>query len=380
MKNRICAALLTLVLCLPLAGCAGGASSGISVSYPAEPSSGADSGMQAGKAYTVGILQQMEHTSLDEIREAVEAGLARGAAAGGYTVEVVYKNAQGDPTAIRTIAEQFAAQGVDVIVPIATGAAQGAAAAAQDVPIVFSAVADPVAAGLVDAFDRTTGNITGVSNGIDVAKIFALADELTPGIGTYGFVYNEGEVNSQSIIEKAKAFLDARGLAYEEVTVASSGEVQQAARGVVAKGVDALFIPNDNTVASALPVLAQEAIAAGLPVYGTCAGLLLLAKEIEGGTPCFATMDVSAVRNAYGRQLGSFYTEAEFAGLGTIPMTFIRAPYIASVQKNVKVLATVDEKIVAARQGNQFATAFHPELNEDVTVHRYFLEEVCKGN
>ncbi len=253
MKNRICAALLTLVLCLPLAGCAGGASSGISVSYPAEPSSGADSGMQAGKAYTVGILQQMEHTSLDEIREAVEAGLARGAAAGGYTVEVVYKNAQGDPTAIRTIAEQFAAQGVDVIVPIATGAAQGAAAAAQDVPIVFSAVADPVAAGLVDAFDRTTGNITGVSNGIDVAKIFALADELTPGIGTYGFVYNEGEVNSQSIIEKAKAFLDARGLAYEEVTVASSGEVQQAARGVIAKGVDALFIPNDNTVASALP-------------------------------------------------------------------------------------------------------------------------------
>ena len=194
---------------------------------------------------------------------------ARGAAAGGYTVEVVYKNAQGDPTAIRTIAEQFAAQGVDVIVPIATGAAQGAAAAAQNVPIVFSAVADPVAAGLVDAFDRTTGNITGVSNGIDVAKIFALADELTPGIGTYGFVYNEGEVNSQSIIEKAKAFLDARGLAYEEVTVASSGEVQQAARGVIAKGVDALFIPNDNTVASALPVLAQEAIAAGLPVYPT---------------------------------------------------------------------------------------------------------------
>ena len=115
-------------------------------------------------------------------------------------------------------------------------------------------------------------------------------------------------------------------------------------------------------------------IAAGLPVYGTCAGLLLLAKEIEGGTPCFATMDVSAVRNAYGRQLGSFYTEAEFAGLGTIPMTFIRAPYIASVQKNVKVLATVDEKIVAARQGNQFATAFHPELDESTAIHEYFLQ------
>lgn len=103
-------------------------------------------------------------------------------------------------------------------------------------------------------------------------------------------------------------------------------------------------------------------------------------RRSRAGRQCFATMDVSAVRNAYGRQLGSFYTEAEFAGLGTIPMTFIRAPYIASLQENVKVLATVDGKIVAARQGNQFATAFHPELNEDVTVHRYFLEEVCKGN
>ena len=119
-------------------------------------------------------------------------------------------------------------------------------------------------------------------------------------------------------------------------------------------------------------------IEAGLPVYGTCAGLLLLAKEIEGGTPCFATMDVSAVRNAYGRQLGSFYTEAEFAGLGSIPMTFIRAPYIASAKETVKVLAVVDGRIAAARQGNQLATAFHPELNDDETVHRYFLEKVCE--
>lgn len=121
-------------------------------------------------------------------------------------------------------------------------------------------------------------------------------------------------------------------------------------------------------------------IEAGLPVYGTCAGLLLLAKEIEGGKPCFATMDVLAVRNAYGRQLGSFYTEGKFAGLREIPMTFIRAPYIASVKEKVKVLATVDGKIVAARQKNQLVMAFHPELNDDETVHRYFLEEVCKEN
>lgn len=103
-----------------------------------------------------------------------------------------------------------------------------------------------------------------------MSKIFALADELTPGIGTYGFVYNEGEVNSQSIIEKAKAFLDARGLAYEEVTVASSGEVQQGrAGGVIAKGVDALFIFNDNTVASALPWRRAITMRQELPVYPT---------------------------------------------------------------------------------------------------------------
>ena len=124
----------------------------------------------------------------------------------------------------------------------------------------------------------------------------------------------------------------------------------------------------------------KKLIEDGMPVFGTCAGMILLSRDVDDGTSCFGTMNIRVRRNAYGRQLGSFYTEDNFNGIGTVPMTFIRAPYIASVQKNVKVLATVDEKIVAARQGNQFATAFHPELNEDVTVHRYFLEEVCKGN
>ena len=121
----------------------------------------------------------------------------------------------------------------------------------------------------------------------------------------------------------------------------------------------------------------KEQIEGGLPVFGTCAGLLLLAKSIENDDRRhFATMDITAVRNAYGRQLGSFYTEAEFKGMGKIPMTFIRAPYIGSVEGEVEVLSTVDKKIVAARQKNQLVTAFHPELNEDLSVHRYFLEMV----
>lgn len=118
----------------------------------------------------------------------------------------------------------------------------------------------------------------------------------------------------------------------------------------------------------------QEKIRAGLPVYGTCAGLILLADQVEGGTPCFATMDLTAKRNAYGRQLGSFHTVAQMEGVGEIPMTFIRAPYIAAVGPKARVLAEVDGHIVAARQGNQLVTAFHPELDEDTSVHQYFLD------
>lgn len=117
-----------------------------------------------------------------------------------------------------------------------------------------------------------------------------------------------------------------------------------------------------------------ERIREGLPVFGTCAGLILLAEKVEGGVPCFGTMNITARRNAYGRQLGSFYAEAECKGIGRIPMTFIRAPYIASVSGGAEALASVDGKIVAARQGNQLATAFHPELEDDLRVHRYFME------
>ena len=121
----------------------------------------------------------------------------------------------------------------------------------------------------------------------------------------------------------------------------------------------------------------QEKIRSGMPVFGTCAGLLLLAEQIENDSRRhLATMSITASRNAYGRQLGSFFTRQFFAGNGEIPMTFIRAPYITQVGDGVEVLAVVDGKIVAARQGNQLVTAFHPELNPDTTVHAYFLQMV----
>ena len=125
----------------------------------------------------------------------------------------------------------------------------------------------------------------------------------------------------------------------------------------------------------------REQIGQGLPVLGTCAGLILLAQEISNdGDVCFGTLPVRVQRNAYGRQLGSFHTEEEFAGIGRVPMSFIRAPYIESVvnRNQTEILATVEDRIVAARSGNQIGIAFHPELDEDDRIHEMFLG-MCRG-
>ena len=122
----------------------------------------------------------------------------------------------------------------------------------------------------------------------------------------------------------------------------------------------------------------RGAILNDLPVFGTCAGLILLAKKITSQEEShLATMDIVVERNAYGRQLGSFYTEAECKGVGQIPMTFIRGPIISSVGKGVEVLATVDDQIVAAQEKNMLVTSFHPELTDDVRLHQYFIN-MCK--
>lgn len=121
----------------------------------------------------------------------------------------------------------------------------------------------------------------------------------------------------------------------------------------------------------------RKKILNGLPVFGTCAGLILLAKNVEEGHPHLAVMDITVKRNAYGRQLGSFFTEAEFKGIGKIPMTFIRAPYITAAEKGVEILSEVEGHIVAAREKNMLVTSYHPELTDSSAVHKYFIEKIC---
>ena len=147
---------------------------------------------------------------------------------------------------------------------------------------------------------------------------------------------------------------------------------------------DGLILPGgESTVISKLmmelglfePI--RQAVQNGLPVFGTCAGMILLAKKTDDASvPCLDALDATVRRNAYGRQLGSFQTMSAFQGVGDIPMVFIRAPYLTDVSESVDVLAQVDGKIVAARQNNILSTAFHPELTGDTRVHAYFLKMI----
>lgn len=153
---------------------------------------------------------------------------------------------------------------------------------------------------------------------------------------------------------------------------------------------DALIIPGgeSTTIGKLLVDLGlqtpiRKSIEEGLPVFGTCAGLILLAKNVEGDSENthtqsqLAVMDITAMRNAYGRQLGSFYTIAPFEGIDEdVPMTFIRAPFIKKVGSKVKVLSVVNGNIVAARERNMLVTSFHPELNNDTRIHQYFLDMI----
>lgn len=239
----------------------------------------------------VGIVQAVNHPSLDEIREYAIKGLEESNI--GENIEIIYKDAQGDPANVNTIISQFVGDEVDMIIPIATGAAQSAAAATKDIPIVFAAVSYPVKAGLVEDMNVTDKNITGVSNAIAIEDIFKLSQKLTPKVKTYGFIYNTSEVNAVASTERAKAYCDENGLKYVEATITNSSDLLQTAQSLMGK-VDAIFVPNDNTIASAMPVLSAEAIKAGIPVYTGADSMV-----IDGG---FATVGIDY--KVLGRQVG----------------------------------------------------------------------------
>ena len=259
MKTRLTALFAAAAMGLSLAGCGSAAS--------ATSAAASGSGQQAD--YTVGILQYTSHSSLDEIAAAIQSELEQQALAAGVAIRVELKNGQGDAATINDICKMFVSDKVDLIIPIATPAATAAAAAVQgtDIPLVYSAVTDPVAAQLAQSMEAPGENMTGTSDYIDTAKILDLMLANNPDTKTLGLIYNLGETNSAATIEALRPVLEEKGIQAVESTVTTPGEVQMAAQNLVSKGVDAIFVPIDNTVASAMSVLADEAIKGGVPVY-----------------------------------------------------------------------------------------------------------------
>ena len=266
-----------LVIAGILAGC-GASSTGSGSGAPSASTSGTSEDV-----YRIAIVQPMSHTSLDQIRDTIVSELE----ASGKSVEITTENANGDSTALSTILSNCKAEGVDLVVPIATSTAQSAKAVfdGDGTPIVFAAVSDPAAAGL-------TGDdcqyITGVSNNIPAAEIVKLIFNFQLDCRKIGFLYTSSEANSVSTINAAKAYCDQEGIAYEEVSIANLAELQTAAETLISRGVDALYTGNDNSIASAMATYTDVAYAAGIPVY--CGADSMVA---DGG---FATIGVNYVQ------------------------------------------------------------------------------------
>ncbi|MGL4736535.1 MAG: ABC transporter substrate binding protein [Cellulosilyticaceae bacterium] len=215
---------------------------------------------------SIGIVQIVEHPSLDTIRESIVGELATLGYKVGENLNINYQNAQGDQSNLNSICQKFVNDKVDLIIAIATPSAQAAAAATKDIPIIFSAVTDPVAAKLVADPAHPAANITGTSDAIPVDQVFDLAKDLTPNVKKIGFLYTASEANSKSVIDEAKKIAAKDGFEYEEMTITNTSELQQAAETLIGK-VDAIYTPIDNTIASAMPVLATVGKKAGKPVY-----------------------------------------------------------------------------------------------------------------
>ena len=211
------------------------------------------------QSYQIGITQIVEHPSLDAAREGFKQALADA----GLDVTYDEQNAQGDQATATSIATTFAGADLDLVLAIATPTAQASVQAITDLPILITAVTDPVEAGLVDSWDAPGGNVTGTSDINPVDEQLGLLAELVPEARTVGVVYSAGEVNSQIQVDLARTAAEDLGLQIEEATVTNSSEVQQAAESL---DVDAYYVPTDNTVVSALESLLQVAESRSLPV------------------------------------------------------------------------------------------------------------------
>lgn len=222
--------------------------------------SGGDS--PTDETLNIGITQIVTHPSLDATAEGFKDALADA----GYTVNYDEQNAQGDQSIAASIAGKFASADLDMILAIATPTAISVAQAITDVPILFTAVTDPVDAALVDSMEAPGGNVTGTSDAVPVTDLLALVTRIAPDAKTVGIVYNPGEPNAVTQVEWAEEAAAELGLELKLATADTSNGVQQAAESL---DVDAFFVITDNTVVSALETLIQVAEEKDIPVIAS---------------------------------------------------------------------------------------------------------------
>lgn len=216
-----------------------------------------------GAKAKIGVIQLMEHTSLNIILDSFNKRMAEL----GYSEdEISIQNAQGDMANITSIVQTFQGDKKDVVLAITTPVAQGCLELAKETPVVFAAVTDPVLAGVVTDFDKTDKGMTGTSDIIQIDRILDLALEITPDVKSLGYIYNASEDNSVSNLEKVKKYAAEHNLKVEEATISTGAELQTAASTIVKK-VDMIFCANDNTVAESMPVLMKVANEQKVPVY-----------------------------------------------------------------------------------------------------------------
>lgn len=252
-----------------LAGCGGGSGSGGSAAGEGSATAEADA-----DALQIGIIQTTAHTALDRARDGFEDGLEEAGYTIGKDVVIDYQNAQGDQSNLNTITSQFASDKKDLVCAIATQAAVQMKSASSDIPIVGTAITDYESVGLVDSNDAPGGNVTGTSDMNPIEDQVALMQKMMPDLKSVGVMYCSAEENSRIQVELFKEQCESVGISVTEMTVSNVNEIQQAATSLIGEDIEAIYVPTDNTLASAMTTLTGVTNESKIPVFNGEVGML----------------------------------------------------------------------------------------------------------
>ncbi len=258
--RKVIAGVLAAVMCLALAACG---------SEAAAPAADTAADSQAKTTYTIGLCNYVDDASLNQIVDNIQTRLAEIGEEKGVEFNVLYDNCNADASIMEQIISDYLADKVDLMIGVATPVAMRMQTATEDsrTPVVFSAVSDPVGAGLVESLEAPGANVTGTSDYLDTDAIMNLIFALDPDAETIGLLYDQGQDSSAAPIEKAKEYLDNKGVKYIERTGTTTDEVMLAADALVADKVDAVFTPTDNTIMTAELAIYETFAKAGIPQY-----------------------------------------------------------------------------------------------------------------